>query len=72
MHPKGNFISPELEKIKAEVGILAGLSLTKLKFIGTDDYFISLINTEYPWAKNFTAGGFINIVSTQEKREMVN
>lgn len=58
---------PELEKIKAEVGILAGLSLTKLKFIGTDDYFISLINTEYPWAKNFTAGGFINIVLPRKK-----
>jgi len=49
---------PELEKIKAEVGILAGLSLTKLKFIGTDDYFISLINTEYPGRKTLQQEGY--------------
>jgi len=53
---------PELDKIKSEFGILGGLSLTNLKFTGSNDNITALINTDYPYSKNFTFGGFFNII----------
>ena len=52
----------ELEKTKLEFGIFGGLSQTQLKFTGDDSYFSSLINTDYPWSKNFTFGVSVNFV----------
>lgn len=49
------------EKVKSDFGIFAGLSLTNLKFTGTND-FNSIIYAGYPLSYNFTAGGFFNIV----------
>ncbi len=55
------------EKIKSEIGILAGLSLTQLKLVGNDPYYLSLINTDYPLSNNFTFGVFYNIILPRKK-----
>jgi hypothetical protein len=48
------------EKLRTEIGILAGLSLTTLKF--TSEYYTLLVDAGYPQSVNFTGGIFFDVV----------
>lgn len=48
------------EKTKTEFGVLAGMSLTSLKFKSVD--YIYLVNAGYPLSANFAAGLFFNVI----------
>jgi hypothetical protein len=61
---------PESRKIKTEFGIFGGLSLTKLKLVGSFAYFSSLINTDYRWSDNFTFGLFNNIILPRKQGKL--
>jgi hypothetical protein len=50
----------EIEKFHTEIGVLAGVSLTSLKFRG--DYFDYLVEAEYNPSINFSAGIFFDII----------
>lgn len=57
-------------KFKSEFGFLGGLSLTKVKFFGNDDFYNPPIHTDYPQSINFTFGGFLNIILPRVKNKM--
>jgi hypothetical protein len=61
---------PELEKIKLESGITGGISITKIEFIG-DDFFLPLIDSDYPLSKNFAIGGFCNIILPRTQDRLI-
>jgi hypothetical protein len=51
------------EKVRVEFGVLAGISLTTLKFRIYDKSI--LLNTNYPVSVNFTPGLFLDIILTR-------
>ena len=55
------------EKIKLEIGVLAGISISSLKFIGDD--FPQLVNGNYSKSKNFTAGLFFDLLLPRAQRK---
>jgi hypothetical protein len=61
-----NLYQTDSEKIKFDFGFLGGLSQTKVKFYGSDDYN-SLINADYNVSNNITYGGFFNIIFPQKR-----
>ena len=58
---------PELDKTKYEFGILGGMSSTKHDFVVKNEQIYALINTKYPSSKNFTFGGFFNIILSRKQ-----
>ena len=57
----------EEEKIRADIGILAGVSLTSFKF--NSIVFIDLNNTEYSLSTDFSGGLFLNLVFPRNNRK---
>jgi hypothetical protein len=57
-------------KIRSEFGLMGGLSLTNVKFYGSDYSVYPIINANYPWSKNFIAGAFYNIILPQLKSRL--
>jgi hypothetical protein len=57
----------EVEKIRADFGLLAGVSLTSFKF--NSIVFIDLNNTEYSFSTDFSGGLFLNLVFPRNNRK---
>lgn len=57
----------EEEKIRAEIGVLAGVSFTSFKFNST--VFIDLNNTEYSLSTDFSGGLFLNLIFPRNNRK---
>lgn len=55
------------EKLAVEIGALAGISVTRLKFHG--DAFAYLVNGNYPSSSNFSTGLFLNIILPRTQRK---
>jgi hypothetical protein len=56
----------KVDKIKTEIGLVGGLSLTQIKFAG-DEGFNFLKNADYPLSKNVTFGAFCNILFPRQQ-----
>lgn len=57
------------EKISTEIGILAGMSLTYLKFSSQFKTFAYLINTDFHQSVNFPIGLFIELILPRNQRK---
>jgi hypothetical protein len=58
------------EKFRLEKGLLAGLSISKLRFYGPD-FYLPLTGVDYPRSPSYAIGGFLNIVLPR-KRERIS
>lgn len=56
----------QTEKTKTEFGLLAGASLTTLKFGGD---FIYLVNTDYPQSASFSGGVFFDVILSRNQKK---
>lgn len=55
------------EKLSIEIGILAGVSLTSIKFRSDD--FDCLVNADFPLSVNFSAGLFLDVILPRNQRK---
>jgi hypothetical protein len=58
------------EKYRLETGLLAGLSISKLRFYGTD-FYLPLTGVDFPKSPSYAVGGFVNIILPR-KRERIS
>ena len=57
----GMHFQKKTEKVSLQFGVLAGMSLTTLKFRG-DESFVYLLHTKFSVSANFTAGVFLDLI----------
>jgi hypothetical protein len=60
-HSSGITFQKKTEKLRTELGVLAGLSVTSLNFTG-DNNLNNLVSSKFNSSKNFAAGIFFNII----------